>query len=231
MKKLLGASKLFCCNKEFQIINNGGVLFESDPSNPKNKILCFGDYQSLLEQNPDAKASFYPQHILLPALSNPHIHFEFSNNKTTLVYGDFGEWLDSVIQRREELFENLEQSIQKQIQLQLKSGIASVGAISSYGFDIAPLASSPLRVQLFNEAIGSNPALIDTLYSNLLARLQECQKHPSHQSCKSCKRKQYALKCAFFRIKSRVGMAYTIKRVFQRIFYQTFWQSQCHLHS
>lgn len=179
MKKLLGASKLFCCNKEFQIINNGGVLFESDPSNPKNKILCFGDYQSLLEQNPDAKASFYPQHILLPALSNPHIHFEFSNNKTTLVYGDFGEWLDSVIQRREELFENLEQSIQKQIQLQLESGIASVGAISSYGFDIAPLASSPLRVQLFNEAIGSNPAFIDTLYSNLLARLQECQKHSS----------------------------------------------------
>lgn len=177
MKTLLGASKLFCCDENFTIINNGGVLFESDPKNPQNKILSFGDYQSLLEQNPKAKASFYPEHILLPTLCNPHIHFEFSNNKTTLIYGDFGKWLDSVIEKREGLFENLEKSIQEQINLQLQSGIGSVGAISSYGFDIAPLASSPLRVQLFNEAIGSNPAILDTLYSNLLARVQECEKY------------------------------------------------------
>lgn len=181
MKTLLGASKLFCCNKDFGIIDNGGVLFESDPSSSYNKILEFGDYQSLLAQHPEAKATFHNESILLPALSNPHIHFEFSNNKTTLTYGDFGEWLDSVIKNREGLFEDLEQSIKEQINLQLQSGIASVGAISSYGFDIIPLASSPLRVQLFNEAIGSNPALIDTLYSNLLARLYECQNHSSER--------------------------------------------------
>lgn len=177
MKTLIGASKLFCCDKDFSIINNGGVLFESNPSNSHNKILYFGDYQSLLEKYPEAKATFHNESILLPALSNPHIHFEFSNNKTTLTYGDFGKWLDSVIEKREGLFENLEQSIQKQIELQLQSGIASVGAISSYGYDIPLLANSPLRVQLFNEAIGSNPALIDALYSNLLARLQECEKY------------------------------------------------------
>lgn len=181
MKTLLGASKVFCCDRDFTIINDGGVLFESDTTSKHNKIIAFGDYQTLLHQNPDALASFHSQSILLPAFCNPHIHFEFSNNKTTLIYGDFGKWLDSVIQKREELFDNLKESISKQIQLQLQSGIAGVGAISSYGFDISPLASSPLRVQLFNEAIGSNPAMIDALYSNLLARIQECEKYSSHR--------------------------------------------------
>lgn len=171
--KILGASKLFCCDEGFSIIDNGGVMFEG------GKILDFATFETLKAKYPQAKASFYPESVLLPALSNPHIHFEFSNNKTTLVYGDFGEWLDSVIEKREGLFEDLQNSIQREIDNTLKSGIASVGAISSYGFDIAPLSASPLRVQLFNEAIGSNPALIDALYSNLLARLQESDNHSS----------------------------------------------------
>ena len=176
MKTLLGASKVFCCDKDFRIINHGGVLFESQKDG-ENKILAFGDYQNLLEKNPDAQAEFHHESILLPALSNPHIHFEFGNNKTSLSYGDFGDWLDSVIKKREELFINIEHSIKQQIQSQLQSGVASVGAISSYGFDITPLANSPLRVQLFNEIIGSSPELIDALYSNLLARMQETQKY------------------------------------------------------
>lgn len=177
--KILGASKLFCCDDKFSIIDNGGVVFEEGEG--RNHILAFGDYQALLSQYPQAKASFYPESILLPALSNPHIHFEFSNNKTSLIYGDFGKWLDSVIEKREGLFEDIEKSIQREIDNQLQSGIGSVGAISSYGLDIAPLSSSPLRVQLFNEAIGSNPALLDPLYSNLLARLQEAQNHSSER--------------------------------------------------
>ncbi|WP_305862673.1 aminofutalosine deaminase family hydrolase [Helicobacter cholecystus] len=176
MMTLLGASKVFCCDKDFKIINNGGVLFENKEKG-ENKIIAFGEYQTLLEQNPQARAEFHSESILLPALSNPHIHFEFSNNKTSLSYGDFGDWLESVIQKREILFENIEQNIKKQIWLQIESGVGSVGAISSHGFDIVPLAQSPLRVQLFNEVIGSNPALIDPLYSNLLARLQESQKY------------------------------------------------------
>lgn len=171
--KILGASKLFCCDEKFSIISDGGVVFEN------GKILDFGIFETLKAKYPQARATFYSESVLLPALSNPHIHFEFSNNKTTLIYGDFGDWLDSVIEKREGLFEDLQNSIQREIENTLKSGVASVGAISSYGFDIAPLSSSPLRVQLFNEAIGSNPALIDALYSNLLARLQESYNHAS----------------------------------------------------
>lgn len=177
MKTLIGASKLFCCDKNFTIITNGGVLFESDPSKKDNKILCFGTYADLAKKYPKVSKNFHAQSIMLPALSNPHIHLEFSNHKTQFAYGDFGEWLESVIQKREELFENVAQSIENEIKLQLQSGISSIGAISSYGFDIAPLGTSPLRVQLFNEAIGSNPALLDTLYSNLLARVEECKKY------------------------------------------------------
>lgn len=176
MKKIIGASCVFICDKDFLVLENGGVLFKCDPQSSNNQILEIQDYETLKQKYPNLKATFYADCVLLPALSNTHIHFEFSNNQAHLLYGDFPSWLSSVISHREELFENLSQSIQREIDLQLAGGVASVGAISSHGYDIDKLAQSPLRVTLFNEGIGSNPQALDFLYSNLLERFQECKR-------------------------------------------------------
>ena len=43
--------------------------------------------------------------ILYPGFINTHVHLEFSANKTRLKYGDFMQWLHTVIQHRDELVE------------------------------------------------------------------------------------------------------------------------------
>lgn len=175
MQKIIGASCVFKCDQNFSVLQDAGVLFECDPYSSSNQILKVQDFATLTQEYPHLEATFYSDCVLLPAFSNAHIHFEFSNNQSQLLYGDFPTWLSSVIARREELFENLIQGIQREINLQLASGISSVGAISSYGYDIDPLAQSPLRVTLFNEAIGSNPQALDFLYGNLLDRFEKCK--------------------------------------------------------
>lgn len=175
MRKIIGASCVFVCDQNFLVLENGGVLFECDPGR-NNRILEVGDFDLLSKQYPEIQAFFHHDCVLLPALSNAHIHFEFSNNQGKLLYGDFPSWLSSIIIHREELFENFLQGIQREIHLQLSSGVASVGAISSHGYDITPLSQSPLRVTLFNEGIGSNPQTLDFLYGNLLERFEECKR-------------------------------------------------------
>ena len=39
----------------------------------------------------------------MPGLINSHVHLEFSGNTTTLKYGNFYSWLNSVIKHREDL--------------------------------------------------------------------------------------------------------------------------------
>lgn len=181
MEKIIGASCVFVCDEGFAILKNGGVRFECNAMGGNNKIVEVGDFEELKAQNPQLSCEFYKDCVLLPALSNAHIHFEFSNNKTTLQYGSFGKWLSSVISCRDGLFDEVERGIQEAIDLQIQSGVGSVGAISSYGYDMALLDRSPLRVSLFHEAIGSNPAIIDAMYSNLLARLEESRGYQSHR--------------------------------------------------
>jgi len=41
--------------------------------------------------------------VLFPGFINTHVHLEFSSNKTSLKYGSFMPWLDSVIEHREDL--------------------------------------------------------------------------------------------------------------------------------
>lgn len=176
MKKIIGADCVFLCDHKFSILKRAAVLFECSPHSVSNVILEIGYFESLRSKYPKIPASFHPDCVLLPALSNAHIHFEFSNNQGHLHYGSFPSWLKSVIMRREELLEDLEEGIRREINLQLSSGVASVGAISSYGRDIALLANSPLRVTLFNEAIGNNPQILDSLYADLCDRLSKCQK-------------------------------------------------------
>lgn len=111
--------------------------------------------------------------LLLPGLVNAHVHLEFSANRSTLSYGGFMPWLQSVITHRDDLISDChDDCIEKAVQTMLSRGITAFGAVSSYGFDLEAAASAPQKVVFFNELIGSDPAMADALYANFLERLE-----------------------------------------------------------
>ncbi len=170
--QIIGASYLFLCDREFSILKNAGLLFDT-------RILAIGDYEVLRQTYLDAKANFYEYSVILPTFANPHIHFEFSANKMSFAYGGFDRWLDSVMARRDEVLADSTQAIKESIKEQIRSGVGMVGAISSYGDDLELLAKSPLKVNYFNEIIGSNPSAIDFLYNHFLKRLDDSMQYKS----------------------------------------------------
>ncbi|XPV53187.1 MAG: amidohydrolase family protein [Halarcobacter ebronensis] len=113
----------------------------------------------------------------MPGLINTHVHLEFSSNTTTLKYGNFMLWLNSVIASRDELVQKATTKlISKKLEMMQKSGTTTIGAISSYGFELEACLNSPFNTVFFNEVIGSKADMIDTLFNDFKARLQIQQK-------------------------------------------------------
>ncbi len=173
--KIIGASAIITCNEDFSVIKNGGILFSS------SKIIKVGDFNELCKANSNIESKFYESCVITPAFVNAHIHFEFSNNTSSLQYGDFGAWLDSIMTKREVLMNNASDEIKNAIKETLSCGVASVGAISSNGLDIEYLAKSPLKVVLFNEIMGTNEQYLQHIKNNFSKRLNNtillCNKH------------------------------------------------------
>ena len=110
--------------------------------------------------------------LLMPGLINAHVHIEFSANKTTLSYGDFMSWLYSVIENREELIGGCSsECMRKACDDMLDAGITTFGAISSHGMDLEACANAKQNVIFFNELIGSQATMADTLFNDFLSRL------------------------------------------------------------
>ena len=110
--------------------------------------------------------------LLMPGLINAHVHVEFSANKTELSYGDFMNWLCSVIENREELINGCDDKCMvKAIESMLDSGITTFGAVSSHGMDLDACANASQNVVFFNELIGSQATMADALFTNFLIRL------------------------------------------------------------
>lgn len=133
--------------------------------------------EKLKEQYPDADIiETAPNSILYPGFINTHVHLEFSANKTSLSYGSFKPWLDSVIDHRDELMMacNNEMMI-KECNNMLRSGITTFGAISSFGSELEICEKTPQRVVFFNELIGSNAIYADVLYGDFLERVKASQ--------------------------------------------------------
>jgi cytosine/adenosine deaminase-related metal-dependent hydrolase len=156
------------CDKDFTILQNSAIIFD-------DKIVEIIHSDRVKEKYPNIEViETKPNSIIMPGLVNTHIHLEFSKNKTTLEYGDFVSWLKSVIVNREELIEGVdEEFLLPVLDSIIKSGTTTIGAVSSYGFEISACKKSPIRAVLFNEAIGSKPDMIDDLYSIFLGRLNE----------------------------------------------------------
>ncbi len=140
-------------------------------------IRAIGQLHELLEQFPEAEFIDTPLHsMVMPGLINPHVHLEFSGNKETLKYGSFMAWLYSVIEHREELIGNCnEQCMAKACDEMLRNGITTFGAVSSYAMDLEVAANAKQKVIFFNEVIGSQATMADTLYDDFMSRLEASQ--------------------------------------------------------
>lgn len=159
---------------EGKIVKNQAVAFDK-------KILKIAPLNELKQEFDSAEIITFPKGcVLYPGFINPHVHLEFSANRATLNYGDFIEWLNSVIEYREELVDRLDEDLIKfKAQEMLKSGVTTFGAISSFGAELEVCRKLKQRVIYFNEIIGSNPAAVDALFADFKNRLETSQKAKS----------------------------------------------------
>jgi len=171
---LQGAAWLLSCDKGNTIIQNGGVVFD-------DTIIEIGFFDTLKEKYPNI-TTYEPAEntVLMPGLINSHVHMEFSANKTTLQYGNFMNWLNSVIANRDTLIEKADNKlISRKLAGMLKGGTTTIGAISSYGFEMSACINTPMNVVFFNEVIGTKGDMVDTLFTDFTSRLKQSVTHKS----------------------------------------------------
>ena len=170
--KFLYADWLLTCDEEFSIVANGAIAFDK-------KIIDIGTIEEFREKYPMDKLEYLGHDsILMPGLINTHVHLEFSANKTTLKYGNFVQWLFSVIENREDLIEKAtEELIDDELDKMIQNGTTTIGAISSYGFDMNSCIKSPLNVLYFTEVLGSKQDMIDTLFLDFKEKLKSAQNY------------------------------------------------------
>src|SRR5574344_2766265 len=168
--KIISASYIVTLDNDFKVIEDGAVLFD-------DKIIEVSKASIIKEKYPNIEILELEQNsVLMPGLINSHIHLEFSANKTTLKYGSFYSWLNSVIRHREKLIDKAKTSlITQELKKLLKTGTTTIGAISSYSFDLEACLKSPINTIFFCEVIGSKADMIDTLFTDFKARLKVAQ--------------------------------------------------------
>ncbi len=171
---IIKADYLLVCDEEFEILKNMAICFDKE-------IIEIDLVKNLTQKYKEAKiVECEPNTVLMPGLLNLHVHLEFSANKTTLEYGDFITWLNSVIENREQLSSICDENyIDTILEDMLKSGTTTVGAISSFGSDLNSCVKTPLNVLYFNEVLGSNPVAVDILFEDFLGRLNESREFES----------------------------------------------------
>ena len=153
-----------------QFVQNLAIAFDSH-------IQAVDLPEKLLEKYPDATLiRAEPYTVLYPGFINTHVHLEFSANKTSLKYGSFMPWLDSVIEHRDDLMKDCDNAMMRhECEQMLRSGVTTFGAISSFGTELQICEEVPQRVVFFNELIGSNAQYADMLYGDFLERVKASQ--------------------------------------------------------
>ena len=174
--KILEADFILTCRDDFKIIKDGAVCFDK-------KIVDIGKAEEIINRYKDATLTKCGKNsVLLPGLINPHVHLEFSANKTSLRYGDFIPWLNSVIKNRDDILQNGgEECIERELDSMLYSGTTTLGAISSFGDDFNPCLETPQKVIYFNEILGSRPDTVDVLFENFKSRLHQSEENKNEK--------------------------------------------------
>ena len=165
--KLIYADWLVTCDENFKIIKNGAIAFDE-------KIIDIGTSDEFqIKYENETQEYLGTNSVLMPGLINTHVHLEFSANKTTLKYGNFVQWLFSVMEHREELIEKATKKlVDEELKNMISNGTTTIGAISSYGFDMESCVESALNVVYFTEVLGSKADMIDTLFVDFKAKLK-----------------------------------------------------------
>lgn len=148
--KIIKAKHILTCDEKFKILQNRAIAFN-------NKISAIGSFNELIRKFPDAKIIDCSEDFLLPSFINPHVHLEFSSNKTSLAYGDFLSWVKSIIRNRENLSsEAINEIINEAIITQLNGGVGTIGEISSFKQEAEVCANSKAKFIFFSEILGAN---------------------------------------------------------------------------
>ncbi|AXH14200.1 aminofutalosine deaminase family hydrolase [Malaciobacter mytili] len=170
--KILAAKWVFTCDENSGIIEDGAIVYNK-------QIIDVDTLENIQKNYPSVEIERLEENsVLMPGLINSHVHLEFSSNSTTLKYGNFMLWLNSVIASRDELVQKANNKlISKKLEKMKKSGTTTIGAISSYGFDMQACLQTPINVVYFNEVIGSKADMIDALFADFKARLENSIKN------------------------------------------------------
>lgn len=173
--KFFYADWLVTCDDNFTIIKNGALCFDE-------KIIDIDTLENFQKKYPEETIEYLGKNsVLMPGLINAHVHLEFSANKTTLKYGNFVQWLFSVIKNREKLIEKANKKLlDNELYKMIQNGTTTIGAISSYGFDLNSCIESALNVVYFTEVLGSKPDMIDTLFLDFKEKLKSAQNNSSN---------------------------------------------------
>ena len=148
--RILRAKWVLVCDENFKILKEGAIVFDE-------KIIEVCAFASVARKYPQAEILDFSGDIAMPAFINPHVHLEFSANKGTLRYGDFLDWLGSVIASRQQLDAAARgRLIAEQIVAMMRSGVGTIGEISSFGGEAEACAQSGIRTVFFNEILGAS---------------------------------------------------------------------------
>ena len=172
--KILSAKWVLTCDENFSIIEDGAIVFS-------DKIIDIDTIKNIKHKYPDYDLEDHKEHsVLMPGLINSHVHLEFSANSTSLKYGNFMAWLNSVIKNRDSLIEEATPKLISSKLLRMKkTGTTTIGAISSYSFDLEACVKSPINTVFFCEVIGSKADMADTLFSDFKSRLEGAKQFAS----------------------------------------------------
>ena len=172
--KIISANWIVTCDENNSIIKNGAVVFD-------DKIIEIDTLINIEKKYPNIEIlKLEDNSVLMPGLINSHIHLEFSSNTTTLKYGNFMSWLNSVIKNRDDLINKADKKlISTKLDRMKKTGTTTIGAISSYSFDMEPCVKSPINTVFFCEVIGSKGDMVDTLFADFKDRLKNAKKFKS----------------------------------------------------
>ena len=165
--RILRAKWVLVCDENFKILKDGAIVFDK-------KIIEVCTFASAARKYPQAEILDFSGDIAMPAFINPHVHLEFSANKGTLRYGDFLEWLGSVIASRQQLDAAARgRLIAEQIAAMMRSGVGTIGEISSFGGEAESCAKSGIRTVFFNEILGASK---DATAENILKFKQRLER-------------------------------------------------------
>lgn len=169
--KIISANWIVSCDENNRIIKNGAVVFN-------DKIVEIDTLLNIEKKYPNIEILKLEENsVLMPGLINSHVHLEFSSNTTTLKYGNFMSWLNSVIKSRDDLINKADKKlISTKLDRMKKTGTTTIGAISSYSFDMEPCVKSPINTVFFCEVIGSKGDMVDTLFADFKDRLNSARK-------------------------------------------------------